>query len=119
VIKRILIIDDDRNLSDEIVEILTEEGFFVEAAHDGLEGEELIRKNRFDCIFVDIKMPRLNGFELIKKTRSISPDSRFFIISSTPFLENALKEEGLTEAVSCFINKPFDMALLIEKLKSC
>jgi two-component system, OmpR family, response regulator QseB len=116
--KQILIIDDDRGLSDEISEIFVDEGFMVESAYDGLQGGQLIRNFKYDVILLDLKMPALNGIEVLRIARQHAPASKVFLLSGRPAIEKLLEDEGLMDSVCCFMNKPFDIAALLEKIKS-
>jgi DNA-binding response OmpR family regulator len=118
VAKQILIIDDDQSLSEEIAEIFVDEGFFVESVYDGLQGQELIKHFKYDIILLDLKMPGANGIDVLKVAKEHAPASRVFLISGRPYIEKLLEEEGLGDYVSCFMNKPFDIAALLEKIKA-
>ncbi len=116
--RRILLIDDDKELSAEMVEFLTAEGYQVEVAFDGLEGEKLINKMPFDIILLDLKMPNLNGTDLLKRLRRVNLKSKIILISGKPFLEKEIKKLGFLPMVSGFISKPYDVKRLLNTIKS-
>ena len=71
---KILVIDDERSIRNTLKEILEFEKFEVEVAEDGPEGLEMIEKNGFDVVLCDIKMPRMDGLEVLEHTLKIDPD---------------------------------------------
>ena len=115
--EKVLLIDDDKELSVEMTEILEAEGYSVQVAFDGKQGEDFIRKSRHDIILIDFKLPGTTGVELLKKVRTLSPGSRFFFISGRPFIEQLIKKEGLSKTVSGYVKKPFDVKEFLEKIK--
>lgn len=115
--KRILIIDDDVELAEEMAEILRDEGYSVENISDSLEAEKLIKENVHDIYLLDYKMSGFNGIELLKKIKEKESKSIVFIISGKPFIEKLLKEENVQDLVACVINKPFDVEMLLQKIK--
>ena len=64
---KILIIDDERSIRNSLGEILSDEGYIVETAENGTEGLEKALKGHYDIIFCDIKMPGLDGVEVLEK----------------------------------------------------
>jgi DNA-binding response OmpR family regulator len=114
--QRILIVDDDRELCSEISEILQDEGYLVDIARDGLEGEARIEED-YDIILLDFKMPGLNGVELLNKIKSKNKSSKIFLISGRPFLNKLISEFGPTHLVDAVFSKPFDVELLLAKIK--
>ena len=87
---KILIIDDDRSIRNSLSEILEEEGFYVEACEDGKQGIEAALKDRFDVIFCDIKMPGIDGVEVLKKLVAEGIDSAIVMISGHADIEVAV-----------------------------
>ncbi|MDD2752388.1 MAG: response regulator [Candidatus Omnitrophica bacterium] len=116
--KRILIVDDDRELAEEMAEILRDESFFVESTSDSLHASKLISERSYDLYLLDYKMADLNGVDLLKKIKIKEPESRVFIISGRPSIEKLLEEEKVSELVSAVIKKPFDIETLLQKIKS-
>lgn len=116
--RKILVIDDDTELCEEIAELLRDEGHSVETAFDGTRGEELVKTNKFDTIILDFKMPGMNGVELLKKIKSINPTISVLLVTGRPFIEVLLAEEKLDKIVAGVMNKPFDISLLLKKIKT-
>jgi len=115
--KRILIVDDDAELAEEIAEILRDEGYFVDSATDSGRGEALIGKNIYDAYLFDYKMSGLTGTDLLRKAKEKDPKAAVLIISGRPFIEKLLKEEKMDHLVSSVIKKPFDAETLLDKIK--
>lgn len=115
--RRILIVDDDKELCAEISEILKDEGYRVETASDGAEGRLRIEEGSYDLILLDFKMPGLNGMELLKKIRAKNSGSRVFLISGRPFLDKLVAELGPSAGIDAVFSKPFDIELLLAKIR--
>lgn len=115
--KRILVIDDDVELCEEMGELLRDEGYFVEHSSRSEQAEKLIKNNAYDIVLLDFKMPGLNGIEMSKKIRSKHPEVRIYMITGRPHIDLLLKEENAAELVDGVIAKPFDHKILLEKLK--
>jgi len=117
-VKRILIVDDDAELAEEMAEILRDESFIVESTSDALYAEKLINKESYDLYLLDYKMSYLSGVDLLKKIKFKDPESEVFIISGRPAIEKLLEEENVRELVSAVIKKPFDIETLLQRIKS-
>lgn len=115
--KKILLVDDDSELCEEMEEVLEAEGYSVETACDGKNAENLIKNNIYDVVLLDFKIPGLNGIDILKKVKETKPATRVFIITGKPFIEKHLEEEKLTDFVAGYMNKPFEVEKLIEKIK--
>ncbi len=116
--KRILIVDDDKELTSEITEILEDEGLDVDVACDGLKGASMAKTARYDVILLDIKMPGVSGIELLREIKQYNCTSRILLVSGNPFLEKLTVQENLTGLVTGLISKPFNIENLIARLKS-
>lgn len=114
--KRILIIDDDVELCEEMAETLRDEGYSVKNVFDPVEGQTLISKENFDIAIVDYKLPGLNGIQLLKNIKKKAPKTKVFIATGRPFIEKLIKEEKVSHLVSGVINKPFSCDALLEKI---
>ena len=101
-----------------MVELLAAEGYQVSAAFDGFEGEKLIKKNHYDIILLDIKMPLLNGIDLLKRLKKDNAPTKIILISGKPFLEKEIKKNGFLPMISGFIAKPYDVKKLFNIMRS-
>lgn len=115
--KRILIVDDDPEYCEGIAEILTQEGYTVRIAFDGSRAEKLIKEDRYDIILLDFKMPGPSGTDILKDIRQKSAESKIFVITGRPFIEELLKEENLSNLITAVISKPYNVSTLLEKIK--
>ncbi len=110
--KKILVIDDDADTCSFLREILEEEGWFVRAAMNADAALASVGADRFDLIISDINLNEsLNGIDLLKKFRQLSPDSQVILISGFGTLETAI--ESVREGAFDFISKPFNVKEVI------
>ena len=114
----ILIVDDNINLAKTMSYILKQKGHTVATANDGLEAIEKIKDNFFDIIFMDIKMPLMNGVEAFKKIKKIKPEAT--VMMMTAYAVEDLVQEALKEGAYGIIYKPLDidnMVNLVQKVR--
>ena len=116
--KKILIIDDDAELCEELADMLTGEGHVVSCASDPGKGADIIRNGSYDAVLLDNKMPGVTGIDILKKMKTENINCKVIMISGRPFIEKALAEEGLSGMVAGVISKPIDFSILLSKLKS-
>ena len=79
----ILVVDDERAIRKALQDILAFEGYKVEEATDGQEAWKLIEEHNYDCVISDIKMPKMDGIELLMKVQQIKPELPFVLIRRT------------------------------------
>ena len=110
-----LIVDDDKDVRDSLSEILTEEGYLIDLASDGIEAIRKVRKERFDAVFSDVWMPKMNGVDLLKKVKEYDPAIPVAMITGYPDIKIAV--EAIKEGASDFITKPvrIDQVLVVMK----
>jgi DNA-binding response OmpR family regulator len=116
--KKILIVDDDAGLADEMADILRDSGYCVESAFDSILGFKLIHENIYDIYLLDYKMTGLNGVDLLKKARERNNNSTVIIISGKPSIELLLQEERVDDLVDGVIKKPFTAEVLLGTIQS-
>ena len=116
--QKILIVEDEKSISNILENILSEEiqGSEITIAENGLDAYKLIEKNDFDLIISDIKMPKLSGNELLTQSLSIKPESVFLMISGHADIETAVS--CLKNGAYDFISKPIDINRLITSVKN-
>jgi DNA-binding response OmpR family regulator len=122
--KKILMIDDDEELCEEITEILTNEGYRVTTAFDGLSGNRLIQKYDYDIVILDIKMPGLSGLDILEGIEGQNKELKVIVLTGRPLSKNLQeeqnyndKEESLLGLADGIIGKPFDIEVLLGKIK--
>jgi CheY-like chemotaxis protein len=72
--EKILVVDDERSMRELLELVLKREGYAAQTAENGMRALELVRQNVFDLIISDVKMPDINGIDLLERVREISPD---------------------------------------------
>jgi two-component system response regulator PilR (NtrC family) len=104
---KILVVEDEQSMR-EILEIfLKNEGYSVSVANDGASAIEVIKKDIFDLVITDLKMPKVSGVELLKSVKEISPDTIVVIITAYGTTESAV--EAMKLGAFDYIQKPFKM----------
>lgn len=114
--QKILVIDDERAIRKALEDILTFEGFEVEEAADGAEGLKKIKEQDYDCILCDIKMPKMDGLEVLEASRPIKPDIPFILISGHGTIETAV--EAVKKGAFDYISKPPDLNRLLITIRN-
>ena len=112
----ILVIDDERPIRSALREILEFEKFKVDDAEDGLAGLSMIEKNKYDVILCDIKMPKMDGVEVLEKVKKIKPEIPFVMISGHGDLETAVNSMRL--GAFDYISKPPDLNRLLTTVRN-
>jgi len=112
----ILVIDDEKAIRKALNEILTFEGFVVDEAADGAEGAKKIKENNYDCILCDIKMPRMDGMEVLALAREERPDTPFIVISGHGNIETAV--DAVKKGAYDYISKPPDLNRLLITIRN-
>jgi len=113
----ILVVDDEKILAGLAQDILEMAGFSVFVALDGEEALQELQNNHYDLLFTDIIMPRMNGYELVKKSRQILPDLKILLTSGyTLSQEQADIEQVLLDNV---LAKPYGDKKLISAIRQC
>jgi DNA-binding NtrC family response regulator len=108
---KILIADDEEGLRLSMAGILELEGHCVTTAADGFEAIDKAKQETFDMVFLDIKMPGINGVETYKEIKKILPAT--VTVMMTAFAVNDLIKEALHEGAFACITKPFEMDTIL------
>lgn len=104
--ERILIIDDELGIREMFKRLLKDSGYNLHFAKDGLEGIEMIKKDNFDLIISDLKMPKLDGIGVLKSAKEYNPDIPVIVITAYATVETAVK--AIKIGAYDYITKPFD-----------
>ena len=112
----ILIIDDERSIRNTLRDILEYEKFKIDDAEDGQAGCDLIKKNKYDVILCDIKMPKMDGIEVLNFIQDYTPDTPTVMISGHGTIETAV--EALKKGAYDFIAKPLDLNRVLVTLRN-
>lgn len=113
---RILLVEDEVDLAMIIADNLSDEGFEVKIAEDGVAGFEAFCKEGADALIVDVMMPRMDGFELGRKIRRVDNKVPFLYLTALSSIDNI--EEGFEIGANDYLKKPFKMRELIVRLKA-
>jgi PAS domain S-box-containing protein len=114
---KLLLIDDEPDILRVLSMSLKADGYDVVSAQNGHEGIEAFEKEKPDIVITDIKMPGMDGIEVLKKVKELNPDAEVIIITGHGDIENAI--EALKHGASDFINKPVrDEALAIALIRA-
>jgi DNA-binding NtrC family response regulator len=112
---RILIIDDDENIRKVVKTILEDEGYTVEVAETAKDGIEKSQKIFFNLALIDVRLPDMEGVELLTKLRDTKPKMRKIIVTGYPTLQNAMS--AVNKGADAYVMKPFDVEQLLTTIK--
>jgi two-component system response regulator PilR (NtrC family) len=114
--RNILVVDDEISMCDFLSVILSNEGYKVKTVQDGVKALEILRQEAFPCMIVDLKMPKMDGLEVLRRARSIAPDLGVIVITAYASLQSAI--EALRLGALDYVNKPFkvdEIKIVVEK----
>jgi len=111
---KILVVDDEKKIADALAQRLGLRGFDAEPVYDGTSALSQLRRDIFDGVILDLRLPDIDGIEILKQTKGVSPDIKIVILSGHGNEQdfNKCLELG---AVACF-HKPANILKLIEAL---
>ncbi|MCK9220480.1 MAG: sigma-54 dependent transcriptional regulator [Bacteroidales bacterium] len=112
---RILVIDDEKSIRNTLREILEYEKYLVDDAPDGIEGLQLVKENRYDAILCDIKMPRMDGLEVLTQVIELT-DTPVIMISGHGSIDTVV--EAIKKGAYDYISKPLDLNRLMVTLRN-
>ncbi len=130
--KKILIVDDDKELCQEIADILEDKGFYVDVAFDGNKAKELLAVGKYKAVLLDLKIPEISGLSLLRIAKENRVKARFIVLtgSTLPKRFYGLQETNQVQKKGKFIDiqdleladkvitKPFDIEALIDAVVS-
>ena len=114
--EKVLIVDDDPSIRDASFQVLTRKGYEVDLAARAEEALDLLNRFEFDVILLDLKMPGMNGLELLKHIKEMDPHAEVVIITAYGTVSNAV--QAMKNGASDFLQKPFgpeELKLAVEK----
>lgn len=112
---RILIVDDEDPLRTILSSELSGAGYEVATAADGEEGIGEVKNQKFDLVLLDIKMPKLDGFEVLKFIKKEHPDVKVIMLTGFADLKNAI--ESKKYGAEDFVSKPYDLVDLLTTIE--
>lgn len=122
---KLLLIDDDEELCAELGQVLAAEGFDVDMVFDGLQGLRYLQERQYQIIILDLKLPGLNGYGVLKGIRkTVKPPFKVLVLSGRPLGEPLLKVDGVSKdeeekvlsMADIVITKPFMVENFIHKV---
>lgn len=113
---KILFVEDERDLSLIVCDTLSQQGYDVVAAFDGIEGLAKYKTEGVDLIVADVMMPRLDGFAMAKEIRRISASVPIIFLTSKSTIEDV--EEGFDIGANDYLKKPFELRELLVRVKA-
>ena len=113
---KLLIIDDEKSIRKTLREILEYEKYQVDEASDGVEGIAMIQKEKYDIVLCDIKMPKMDGIEVLEKLMESAPDATVIMISGHANIDTAV--EAIKKGAFDFIEKPLDLNRLLITIRN-
>ena len=113
---RLLIVEDDRKLAEFVARGLRAEGFAVDIASDGLEGQRYLDSYQYDLLILDLMLPKLSGTELLRRTRRTQASLPALVLTARDATEDKVRhfEAGADD----YLTKPFDFAELLVRVKA-
>ena len=112
----VLVVDDDKGIRFTLEGIIDDEGYTVRGAEDGYRAIALAKEINFQWVFMDIRMPGLNGVETYLEIKKVSPESR--VVMMTGFSVEELVKQALDEGVFAVLYKPLPVEQVLNLLKS-
>lgn len=113
---RILVIDDERSIRNTLKDILEYEKYVVDVAEDGVKGLEKVKGGEYDIILCDIKMPAMDGIEVLEKLNEMGADMPVVMISGHGNIDTAV--EAIKKGAYDFIEKPLDLNRLLITIRN-
>src|SRR5215469_18061814 len=113
---QILIVEDDQRLARQLKKGLDEHGNTVTLAFDGLAGLEAARQGRFDVVVLDVMLPRLDGFQVVRRLRSAGSRSPILLLTARDSTDDIVT--GLDAGADDYLTKPFALKVLLARLRA-
>ena len=112
---KVLVIDDEESIRSVMTKILEEEGFVVDTARNGKQAIEKSKINFYNLAFIDIKLPDIEGTELLTALKDSTPRMIKIIITGHPSLQNAIK--AVNKGADAYIVKPFNVENILRTIR--
>lgn len=121
----ILILDDDEEMCEELSDILRDEGFAVAVQHDGRKGSDMLARGRFHVLLLDIKLPGLDGYQILSTVKARVPGIKVIVLSGGALTRDPNdktaafdEKEKILRRADALMNKPYDIAALVGKIRA-
>lgn len=113
---RLLLAEDEISLSKALTAILSKNNFSVDAVYDGMDAVDYLMKGDYDCAILDVMMPKLNGFEVLKHIRKNGITIPVMMLTAKSQIDD--KVEGLDLGANDYLTKPFESRELLARLRA-
>lgn len=111
----ILVVDDEEEIQGILKKILTKAGYKVETAGNGKEALLKFKKQRFDLLITDLRMPVQGGAEMLSQVEALNPEVKVIVLTGYPL--DPVTHKRVNEGRYALLEKPFENVLLLEKVK--
>ena len=111
---KVLVVEDDELIRKQLARVIRKEGFKVVVAEDGQTGLEIFKSERPEILIADLRMPGMNGLELMHEVRSLSVNVQLIVVTGFGEADTAIS--ALHEGALDYLQKPIDLKLLIAAL---
>lgn len=115
--KRILIVDDDPDIRQVLSDRMSSWGYAVETANDGREALDALARGKFDGMLLDMRMPEIDGNEVLRRTRESHPALSVVVVTATSVKESAA--QAVVPGACAYLIKPFDAMQLKQTVEQC
>jgi len=105
--KRVLVVDDEENILSLLSDVLQEEGYQVDGVPNGFDALEKVKNSPFDVMLVDLKLPKMDGIEILKKVKMVDPKLPVIIMTGNVSLQSAI--DSMHHGAYDYITKPFNL----------
>lgn len=113
---RILLVEDEKHLSEAIVYLLKKNNYIVDAVYNGIDGYDYIKSDIYDIIILDVMLPLMNGFEILRRVRFEKYQRPIIMLTARSQVEDKVK--GLDIGADDYLAKPFNMEELLARLRA-
>jgi len=113
---KLLLLEDDTNLSETVCEFLESKGYYVTPAYDGEEAEEMLYEHHFDLFLLDVNVPSISGFDLLTKVRKEGNTTPAIFLTSLNAIEDL--EHGYASGCDDYLRKPFALKELLFRIET-
>ena len=114
---KVLVVDDNHHMRQILCEFLKDQGYTITTVKSGEDAIDLLHARKFDIVITDLNMGRLNGIDVLKKTKELNPHTR--VIITTGNSDATYVIEALRLNADDYLLKPFRMADLLERMSVC
>jgi CheY-like chemotaxis protein len=114
---RVLVVDDEESIRVLMQRLLSRHGFLVETASDGSAALDMLAKENYDALVLDLMMPRVDGFTVLRQLIATNPDLVSRTVVATAYPRDVTKRQ--LDEVCRVIIKPFDTVQLVEAVQEC